>query len=166
MSSNDPGFPINLRNDVCTSDEQTNLYNYARRRGRTTDVEPGRPVLEILLEFTREKICRAAYHEHDFLKALKALNESRVVCEDLVRYGHPEFEAHVKAIKAGIARIGKAARTRLVREYLDPKTSEENVQLIQEALVQIIERGAWPEWETEYAAAVEVRRMSRCPRIE
>jgi hypothetical protein len=154
---NDLGFPINLRLDVLNSVEQDNLAEYARRK-RVAGVERGRPVLEILLKFTEQEIHRAAYLEHDYLKALKALNESRVVCEDLVRYGHPEFEEHVKAIKAGIARIGKAARTRLVRDYLNPKTKAEDVQVIQEALVELVERGAWPEWRVEFGSAVEMRR--------
>jgi hypothetical protein len=154
---NDFGFDLKLRMDVANSLEQDNLARGARRKDQ---IEPGRPILSILLEFTQEKIQRV--QERDCLEALRALGECRVVMADLAKFGHSEFAANIEIIDAGMARIAVAARELIVAKYLDPKTSAEDRQMILETLVVLIERGAWPDWQHEFAKAVE-RRSSLAP---
>jgi hypothetical protein len=152
---NDFGFDLGLRMDVANSIEQESLFQYARKTGATAGVEPPRPLLNILLQFTQEKVHRAAIEDHDFMGALRALDESRVVMQDLMKFGHPEFQVNIEVIDRGIARVGRAARERLVRDYLNPATKPEDVAEIQAALEQLIRRGAWPNWQVEFNEAVE-----------
>ena len=124
-------FDLDFRHSVLNSVEQDNLAKYARQK-RVPGIEPGRPLLDILLEFSREKIQRAAYHEHDYLKALKALWECRVVMKDLVTFGHKEFAENIKTIDAGMARIAGAAKRLLTAKLEDPTTSAEDRELIRQ----------------------------------
>jgi hypothetical protein len=89
-------------------------------------------VLEILLRFTEREICQAAYHEHDYLKALKALWECRVVMKDLVTFGHKEFAENIKTIDRGMAKIAGAANGLLTAKLADPATSAEDRDLIRQ----------------------------------
>jgi hypothetical protein len=155
---NDFGFDLGLRMACANSIEQESLFQYAKKTGATAGVEPPRPLLNILLEFTQEKVHRAAIEDHDFMGALRALDESRVVMQDLVRFGHEEFKSNIVSIDRGLAKIAVAARKLIVGKYLDPKTSAEDVQLILPVLVELIERGAWPNWQVEFNEAVEKRR--------
>jgi hypothetical protein len=43
----------------------------------------------------------------------------------------------------------------LVEAYLDPATSPEEADRIHATLCEIVRRGAWPDWQREYAAAVD-----------
>jgi hypothetical protein len=155
MTSDDLGIDIGFRTEVINSVERQNLFNsMSASRARRAGIEPPRPVLAILQEFFDEKIGRAI-KEGNSLRAIDALGDLRLVLVDLVRVGRTEFKADLARIDFEMARIIQTCRQKLVEAFLDPATSPEAAQSISEALVEIIECGAWPNWQFEFRATVE-----------
>jgi hypothetical protein len=148
----DLGFHLRAVNAV----EQKNLWD-ASTPAQRRRLDPPPEVLGILEDYAHEKILRVAQQEGGLREAVKALSELLYVMRMLTRIGHPEFKGHIEKIETGMART----RQRLVREFLSPATPPDEVQLIEEALIHIIRRGAWPNWEREFNAAVEARRCIR-----
>jgi hypothetical protein len=149
----DLGIDLGFRTTAINSVEQRNLSLASRGK-----VPMPRPILSILNEFAEEKINRAA-RDGDSVKAMKALCELRHVLSDLVTVGHPEFKATIQKINAGMARLLRTGRTRLLQVYLDAKTSDEEARSIGATLVLIAESGAWPEFQYEFPRAVEAARL-------
>jgi hypothetical protein len=111
-------------------------------------------VLELLLEFSKEKIHKTI-RDGNRTQGLKAFCELEDVLRSLICFGFKEFEETLRQFDAAWARLLVATRVRLVRDYLDPSTPNEEAQQIHAMLCEIIERGAWPNWEEEYEAAVQ-----------
>jgi hypothetical protein len=152
---NDLGIEIKLGLDCMNSVEQQNLYeSMSPSRAKRAGIEPPRPVLSILQEFFDEKIGRAI-KEGNSVRAVDALVDLRLVLIDLVRVGRTEFKADLARVDFEMARILRNCRQKLVERFLDPATSPEEARSISDTLVRIIQRGAWPNWQEEFNAAVE-----------
>jgi hypothetical protein len=111
-------------------------------------------VLELLLEFSKEKIHRTI-RDGNRTQGLKAFLELEDVLRSLILFGFKEFEETLRQFDAAWDRLLVATRVRLVRDYLDPSTPEAEAVQVHAMLCEIIERGAWPNWEEEYEAAVQ-----------
>jgi hypothetical protein len=111
-------------------------------------------VHELLLEFTEEKIHRTI-RDGNSTQGLSAFLELEDVLRGLIRFGFKEFEETLRQFDAAWARLLVATRIRLVRDYLDPSTPNAQAARINAMLVEIIARGAWPNWKAEYEAAVQ-----------
>jgi hypothetical protein len=160
----DLGIDIRLRLDVLDCVEQRNLAMFANGIRKTGKEPPPIRVLEMLLEFMETKVQKAMREGHT-LQGARALCDLEIVLRDLVRFGHKEFQATLDGFEGGWRRCLVAARTRLVKAYLDPATPDEEADQIHATLCEIIRRGAWPDWQREYAAAVDaaVERNSSAP---
>ena len=123
-------------------------------------IVPGNPerapikVLELLLEFSKEKIHRTI-RDGNRTQGLKAFLELEDVLRSLILFGFKEFEETLRQFDAAWDRLLVATRVRLVRDYLSAETPPEELSAIQAMLVEIIERGAWPNWRQEYDAAID-----------
>jgi hypothetical protein len=164
-ASDDPGdlgIDIRLRLDVLDCVEQHNLARYAAGIRKTGTERPPTQVLEMLLEFMETKAQKAIREGHT-RQGARALCDAEIVLRDLVRYGHKEFQAILDGFEGGWRRCLQAARQRLVEAYLAAETPEEELPAIQALIVEIIERGHWPNWRQEYDAAInaEVERRRR-----
>jgi hypothetical protein len=161
----DLGIELGLRLDVLDCVEQRNLALFAAGIRKIGSEKPPIRVLEMLVDFMETKASRAVVQE-DPVRALQAIVDVDIVIGDLIRFGHAEFEPTQKKFKAGFARLVDAGRQRLVKAYLAAETPAEDLPGLQALIVEIIERGAWPNWKQEYAEAVaeEVERR-RCPSI-
>ena len=150
----DLGIDIRLRTDVLNTVEQRNLAMFANGIRRTGTEPPPTKVLELLLAFAEKKIQKAT-REGNTLQGARALCDLECVLRDLVRFGHKEFEATLRKFEGGWRRCLQPARQQLVEAYLDPPTSPEEADRIHATLCEIVRRGAWPDWQREYAAAVD-----------
>jgi hypothetical protein len=128
-----------------------------------TRTEP-RPVMKIVTEFMDEKIARALYEEKDPFKAFEAMGELREVLSSLVKTGRPEFKTMLAIADDALVCAIKLIRDHLVKKYLDSATPEERAEEIKEMLIEIISRGAWPNWQEEYDDAVWARVMDQLAR--
>jgi hypothetical protein len=155
MSDGDLDIDLGFRLAAINAVEQQNLFDFASPAQQRL-LNPPRPVLAILAEFAEKKIKRVARQEGGLLPALKALRELWHVVSDLVRWcGRPELKEILSTLEAGMTKIAQASRQRLVQSYLDPTTPPDEVEMINEALVYIISKGAWPDWQREFNEAVE-----------
>jgi hypothetical protein len=162
-AGDDPGdfdFDLPFRLAVINSVEQRNLAMFAIGVRRTGTEPAPTPVLELLLAFAEEKIQRAVKEGHT-LQGARALCELECVLRDLVKFGHQEFEEMLRGFEGGWRRCLQAARQRLVRDYLDLQTPEEELPRIQATIVAIIERGGWKNWREEYDLAIEEEALRR-----
>jgi hypothetical protein len=156
---------IGLRLGVVSAVERQNLSMYMKGIRRTGNEPPPIAALELLLEFTEQKI-QKAMQDGNTRQGAQALCELECVLRDLVRFGHKEFEETLRRFEGGWRRVLVAARTRLVQDYLDPATSPENADRINSILCEIIRRGAWPNWRREYSEAVEATSPSIAPTLK
>jgi hypothetical protein len=81
-----------------------------------------------------------------------ALGALRRAYEILIDEGYP-FEGLLSDLEAGLEKVARAARTIIVRRYLS-KTSAEEVEEAGRVLMELIECGAWPNWQVELEAEV------------
>jgi hypothetical protein len=160
-AGDDLGIDIRLRLDVLNTVEQRNLAMFANGIRRTGTEPPPTKVLELLLAFAEEKIQKAT-REGNTRQGARALCDLECVLRDLVRFGHREFEVTLEGFERGWRRCLLAARQQLVQDYLDPATPDEEADQIHATLCEIIRRGAWPDWQREYAAAVDEAVERRC----
>lgn len=157
MALGDLDLDIDLRHEVFNAVEQRNLWAFAQRTRKNNVAPPATSVMAILQDFCEEKI--AAQFSAEPLVSMKALVELRTVLGFLVSAGQVEFEMQIDQIDCGIVRIGRAARDQLVTRFLARETPAEELELISSTLVSMIEAGQWPEWRTEFDAAVETARL-------
>jgi hypothetical protein len=146
---------LRLRTQVNNACERRNLARFANGERRTGNELAPTPVLTLLLEFAEEKIQRGVQQDNP-AQVARALNDLTVVISDLIRYGHREFEPTLKKLEAGWRRCLVAGRTRLLWEFLRSNDPAE-LQSIAETLGEIISRGAWPTWESDFDTAVRER---------
>jgi hypothetical protein len=111
-------------------------------------------VLELLLDFAEEKIHKTMREGNSSL-SLRACLELEDVLRSLILLGYREFEETMRQLDAAWARLLVATRIRLVRDYLDSSTPDEEAEQIHTMLCEIISRGAWPNWQEEYEEAVQ-----------
>jgi hypothetical protein len=119
-------------------------------------------MLELLCDFAREKINKTMREGNSSL-SLRAALELEDVLRSLILLGYREFEGTMRQFDAAWARLLVATRIRLVRDYLDPSTPNEEAEQIHTMLCLIIERGAWPNWKGEYEEAVQAAIEGRMP---
>jgi hypothetical protein len=149
MTDGELNIELGFRLAVLNSVEQQNLFNsIPARKAHRAGIEPGRPIFAILNEFIDEKI--AGVMRQDRLEAMRALRELRWVLQSLV-YGikHPEFKRTLEVVEDLMAGITEVLRQHLVKAYRDPTTPREKLPEINATLVEIIECGAWPNWQEE-----------------
>jgi hypothetical protein len=125
---------------------------------------PSMPILRVIHEFIDEKIAKALYQERDPLKAFRSMADLRVVLRDLIGVGY-SFQSMLAIVDEGLDRAAKMMRDHLVAKYLNPATPEEDAAEINAMLVEIISRGAWPNWQEEYEDAVWASEMGLHERV-
>jgi hypothetical protein len=140
------GIDLGLRFYVCDELERRNMANAA---GGNKD---SLPILQLLCDFAEEKLARELVRR-DPVEATCALRDLRDALSFLVKTDNPEFQRLYDDARAGMERLARASRTKLVRDYLraPPEAAEE----LNRALVEFIQEGYWPEWQREYEAEVE-----------
>jgi hypothetical protein len=116
------------------------------------DAPPSMPILRVIHEFMDEKIGKAL-KERDPLRAFQSMADLRVVLSDLIKVGY-SFESMLAIADDTLDGAVKLMRDHLVKRYLDPDLPEATALEINAMLVEIIERGAWPDWEAEFGEAV------------
>jgi hypothetical protein len=137
--------------DQLTSDLETDFEKRIRVAG---PVPIPQQIISVFMEFSEQKIA-GALNDNNLMRAIWALGELRVVLSELLSAGRMELIPIIKMADAGIARIRAAVRTRLVRGYLDPTTSPDELQELRDGLIDLIRSGAWPNWQQDFNAAVE-----------
>jgi hypothetical protein len=58
-------------------------------------------------------------------------------------------------LEAGLNSVAIAARGRLLRQFLSPTSSPEQIELALQGLVELIDGGYWPNWQRDFNAALE-----------
>jgi hypothetical protein len=106
------------------------------------DEVPLRPILNLLVEFAEEKLCRAAVRE-DPRRAMDALCDLRSAVATLVGWGHKEFEPTLQQIDGELLFHAEACRHSLLMNYLDAKTPEKVAEL-HGMLLELAQTGYWP----------------------
>ena len=115
------------------------------------------PVLQLLVDFAAEKL-DSAYASRDPMVIAHTLCDLHDALKYLVG-AHPEFEKLYNESTAGMARLARASRQRLVHDFLSTSTPPEDLQTISETLAEIVQRGGWENWESEFDQAVEAARL-------
>jgi hypothetical protein len=153
MSSGDDfGLDLPFHLSCINSVEQQNLYNsLPPEKARRAGIEPPRPVLSILNEFIDEKMIRAL-QDRNTTRALQGLRDLRYVLRALVSVGRTDLKPILGTVEDCIARVVEMLRQQLVKDYRDPATSKEDLQIINATLVEIIECGHWPTWQEDVAS--------------
>jgi hypothetical protein len=149
------GIDLGLRFYVCDELERRNMANMAGGR------KDSLPVFKLLCDFVEERLSREAA-KRDPVEAMCGFRELRDALAFLVT-ANPEFQRLYNDICAGMERLARAGRTRLVRDYL--RAPPEKAEELNRMLVEFIQEGYWPEWQQEYEA--EVKRFwaeQRCQR--
>jgi hypothetical protein len=149
------GIDLGLRFDVGNSLEQQNLFEYAARRRKKGVPPPRHSVMSILLKFIEEKV-EAEVRTQPRLEALCEYND---VLEFLVHVGQSEFRPQLATVKSILDLYGTGLRDHLVRKYLDLDTPPDKVAELHEILVNLIPDGYWPNFATEWPAAVEAAEL-------
>lgn len=117
----------------------------------------------VLCKFLEEEIQKPVRREGPATEILQALFEYQQMLKLLIRAGHLEFKPHLQLIEQGMAKLFQTTRQQLVQRFLDPATTPEDHDLIRDSLVEIIEAGAWPNWQLEFNAAVDARSPPLAP---
>jgi hypothetical protein len=102
---------------------------------------PSRQILSLLHAFIEEK-WEAAVAEGDWRQALEAMCDLRVVLNDLVSFGHPQFAETLAGIDADLVKIRKIGRDQLLARYLDAPT-EERAEELKGMLIDLAAGGYW-----------------------
>jgi hypothetical protein len=127
------------------------------------DGVPLRPVLDLLVEFCEEKLCRAAVQE-DPRRAMEAFCDLRSAVAALVGWGHKEFAPMLQQIDGELLFLAEACRHRLLMNYLDAPA--ERVAELHGMLLQLAQTGYWPRlledldeevWRRAFAKIDELR---------
>ena len=122
--------------------------NDALERRNRTGSKDTLPVLKLLTEFIEEKLNRTII-DTDMKFAARALRDLHAALGYLVRTGNPEFESLHQDIRAGMTKLHTTARNEIVRRFLESKDPDQ-VGELSAALVKMIERGQWPNWQREF----------------
>jgi hypothetical protein len=146
-------FDLGLTFHACDLVEKRNLENWA---GGNKD---SLPILQLLCDFAEERLSREAA-KRDPIEAVRGLRELRDALAFLVKTNNPEFQRMYDDTRKGMDRLGRAARTSIVRKFLSTNSPEE-VEECMAGLIELISEGYWPGWQEEFEAEVERHRMRR-----
>jgi hypothetical protein len=129
--------------------EQALTREWLAEGGKGEPLSPlAMPTLRVINEFMDEKIGRAL-KERDPLRAFRAMADLHAVLSDLVKVGRNDFEPLLRIADDTMAGAVKMMRDHLVKRYLDPSLPEEMAAEINATLVEIVSRGAWPNWQQD-----------------
>jgi hypothetical protein len=151
----DLGIDLRLATCVLNAVEQQNLADFANRRRKDRTADRGAAMFETIYPVLQEmrpdlrsrdpRVWRPAFRS--LLRAFRFLVES----------GYTLFEPFVQVIEVGMEKIHRAARDEVVRRFLSPASSDEDVEIAGRLLVELIESGGWPNWREEYEREVQKR---------
>jgi hypothetical protein len=100
-------------------------------------------VLQMLLEFTQEKIEASARRRDPLVVTLRALDELQTVLRFLVDAGHREFAPQIECIERGMMKIKKTITDQLLKQFSSPGTTPADIWLIHETLAQMYGQEDW-----------------------
>jgi hypothetical protein len=100
-------------------------------------------VLQMLLEFTQEKIEASAQRRDPLVVTLRALDELQTVLRFLVNAGQREFIPQIEAIERGMMKIKKTITDLLLKQFSSPGTTPADTWLIHETLAQMYGQEDW-----------------------